>query len=182
MARKKVDKVIEHRITFGDLERREFKQSMDSYQLMSKVAAVEKAIIPLAVTAIGAGAVYVGVKAYATVNSFLQTDPLEVIEETVKGWGRAPFDWLKDKTGLDLTPDFLEETTPYAPPQEKIEGVTFYWPPDGQYYFAFTWANKFSKWKNANPDKDLPEGLTQAEAEAALQAAINIAMKSNPFL
>ena len=71
MARKKVDKVIEHRITFGDLERREFKQSMDSYQLMSKVAAVEKAFIPVAVTAIGAGAVYVGIKAYATVKSIL---------------------------------------------------------------------------------------------------------------
>ena len=182
MARKKVDKVIEHRITLGDLERREFKQSMDSYQIMSKVAAAEKAIIPIAVTAIGAGAVYIGIKAYATVNSFLQTDPLEVVEETVKGWGRAPFDWFKDKTGLDLTPEFLEETVSYTPPQEKIEGTTFYWPPDGQYYFAFQWSTKFSKWKNANPDKQFPEGLTQQEVEEALQAAIDYALKFNVFM
>ena len=173
MARKKVDKVIEHRITFGDLERREFKQSMDSYQLMSKVAAVEKAIIPVAVTAIGAGAVYVGIKAYATVNSFLETDPLDVVEETVKGWGRAPFDWIKDKTGIDLTPDFLEETISYTPPQEKIEGLTFLWPPDGQYYFAFQWSIQLSKWQNANPDKQVPDGVTLEEAQEIL--AINLA-------
>ena len=178
MARKKVDKVIEHRITFGDLERREFKQSMDSYQLMSKVAAAEKAVIPVLVTALGAGVAYIGIKAYSAVNSFLGSDPLEVVKETA----RAPFDFVNKYTGIDLTPDSLKETVSYTPPQEKIEGMTFYWPPDGQYYFAFQWSTKLSEWKNAHPDQALPEGVTQAQAEEALQAAIAQAQKYNVFL
>lgn len=39
MARRKVDKTIEHRITLGDLERREFKQSMDAYQRNMNISA-----------------------------------------------------------------------------------------------------------------------------------------------
>ena len=77
--------------------------------------------------------------------------------------------------------DFLEETVAYTPPQEKIEATTFYWPPDGQYYFAFQWTTKFSKWKNANPAQDLPEGVPQEEAEASIQAAIASYEKYNPF-
>lgn len=176
MARKKVDKTIEHRITFGDLERREFKQSMDSYQLMSKVAAAEKAVIPLAVTALIAGVGYIGIKAYSAVNSFLDNnDPLEVVKDTA----RAPFDVLRKTTGIDLTPDSLKETISYQAPQEKIEGTTFYWPPDGRYYFAFTWSGKLSQWRNANPDKQYPEGLTQAEVEEALRAALTAAQEAS---
>tara|TARA_Y100000004_G_scaffold134348_1_gene151939 strand:- start:111 stop:647 length:537 start_codon:yes stop_codon:yes gene_type:complete len=174
MARKKVDKVIEHRITFGDLERREFKQSMDSYQLMSKVAAAEKAIIPLAVTAVGAGVAYIGIKAYSAVNSFFNNDPLEVVKDTA----RVPFDWVKKYTGIDVTPDSLKETVSYEAPQEKIEGMTFLWPPDGRYYFALEWSNKLSEWKNANPDKTLPDGVTQEEVLAILQINIQQAQQA----
>lgn len=178
MARKKVDRVIEHRITFGDLERREFKQSMDSYQLMSKVAAAEKAVIPVLVTALGAGVAYIGIKAYASINSFLDSDPLEVVKETA----RAPFDFVKKTTGIDLTPDSLRETVSYAAPQEKIEGMTFLWPPDGQYYFAFGWSTKLSKWKNANPDKELPDGVTLDQAQEILQINLaNIQAMGNIF-
>jgi hypothetical protein len=71
MARKKVDKTIEHRITFGDLERREFKQSMDAYQRNMNFNAGINAgrSVMYAGAAVGIGFVaYLGVKVFAAIN------------------------------------------------------------------------------------------------------------------
>jgi len=71
MARRKVDKTIEHRITFGDLERREFKQSMDAYQRnMNLTAGINtgRAILYTGAAA-GIGVVaYLAVKLYGEIN------------------------------------------------------------------------------------------------------------------
>lgn len=71
MARKATDKVIEHRITFGDLERREFKQSMDAYQRNMNFQAGINAgrSVMYAGAAVGIGFVaYLGVKVFAAIN------------------------------------------------------------------------------------------------------------------
>tara|TARA_Y100000004_G_scaffold11851_1_gene12875 strand:+ start:954 stop:1460 length:507 start_codon:yes stop_codon:yes gene_type:complete len=70
MARRKVDKTVEHRITFGDLERREFKQSMDAYQRnMNLQAGINGGrVVMYAGVAAGIGLVgYLGVKVYASI-------------------------------------------------------------------------------------------------------------------
>ena len=81
MARKATDKVIEHRITFGDLERREFKQSMDAYQRNMNFQAGINAgrSVMYAGVAAGIGVVgYLGVKVYAAI-----MDNEDTIKETV---------------------------------------------------------------------------------------------------
>jgi hypothetical protein len=71
MARRKVDKTIEHRITFGDLERREFKQSMDAYQRNMNLKAGINAGRAVLYTGAAAGIGIVGylaVKIYSNIN------------------------------------------------------------------------------------------------------------------
>lgn len=76
MARKATDKVIEHRITFGDLERREFKQSMDAYQRNMNITAginAGRAVLYTGAAA-GIGIVgYIGIKLYASLNDDFET-------------------------------------------------------------------------------------------------------------
>lgn len=82
MARKATDKVIEHRITFGDLERREFKQSMDAYQRNMNFNAGINAgrSVMYAGAAVGIGFVaYLGVKVFAAIN-----DNQEPIKEAIQ--------------------------------------------------------------------------------------------------
>ena len=71
MARKATDKVIEHRITFGDLERREFKQSMDAYQRNMNFKAGINAGRAVLYTGAAAGigvVAYLAVKVYSSIN------------------------------------------------------------------------------------------------------------------
>ena len=157
MARKATDKVIEHRITFGDLERREFKQSMDSYQLVSKANAARAALIPVVVGGAGIGVAYLGIKAYAAINDvFSNKGALEVLKETL----RSPFDWIYDKTGIDLTPDALQETVEYDP---TVAGDgKYFWPPTNEYLFPVQWTLKATNYVNSNGQ--LPDGVTQQQA------------------
>jgi hypothetical protein len=52
MPRKSTDKVIEHRITLGDYERKEFKQTLDAYQLQKNI---NSAIDGAKIVAVGVG-------------------------------------------------------------------------------------------------------------------------------
>lgn len=104
MARRKVDKTIEHRITFGDLERREFKQSMDAYQRnMNLQAGINggRAVLYAGVAA-GIGAVgYLGVKLYAAIQENSGT-----IEESVEElWNKL------NGTKTETDPETGETTT-----------------------------------------------------------------------
>tara|TARA_R100001163_G_C5065964_1_gene204128 strand:+ start:2618 stop:3118 length:501 start_codon:yes stop_codon:yes gene_type:complete len=104
MARRKVDKTVEHRITFGDLERREFKQSMDAYQRnMNLQAGINggRAVMYAGVAA-GIGAVaYLGVKVYAAIQENSGT-----IEEYVEElWNKL------NGTKTETDPETGETTT-----------------------------------------------------------------------
>lgn len=65
MARRRVDQTIEHRITLGNYERKEFKETMDSIQLNQNVVGGAKIVASLVGVAAIGGLGYLAVKAYA---------------------------------------------------------------------------------------------------------------------
>ena len=166
MARKKVDTVQELRITLGDYERRELKQTLDGMQINSYVNTAKNAIVPIGIAGIVGVVGYLGVKAYAAAKTIWNDNPLETVEETVKEIGRTPFDWIRKATGIDLTPEFLEETIEYDP--SNPGPGKYYWPPTNQYLFPMTWVQQLSNWQQTNTEP-LPEGVTQETALEILQ-------------
>ncbi len=86
MGRKKVDKVVEHRITFGDLERRELKQTLDAYQYQQKIKNyTETGRIVLVGGAI-AGVGYLGVVTWRAINDLLEWDWWQDTKDAVGGF------------------------------------------------------------------------------------------------
>ena len=74
MSRKKTDKVIEHRITFGDLERRELKQTLDAYQRQQKIKNFSETgrIVLVGGAVVGVG--YLGIITWRAINELLEWD------------------------------------------------------------------------------------------------------------
>lgn len=165
MARKKTDKVVEHRITFGDYERKELKQTLDGMQINSYVNTAKNAIVPIAIGSIIGFVGYLGVKAYAAAKTIWNDNPLQTVTDTVKDTARKPFDFVAEYTGIDLTPDVLQETVEYDP---STPGPgKYYWPPTGNYEYAVRFVALLSEWQQTNGNV-LPDGVTEEEVLQAL--------------
>lgn len=104
MSRKKTDQAIEHRITLGDLERREMRDLLRVAKrrenINSTISGVKAAGL-LSVAALGVGVGYLGVKAYAGVKDGIG-DVLENIENTVKN---GPVNAWNFMAGSETKPD-----------------------------------------------------------------------------
>ena len=96
MPRKAPNEVVEHRITFGEFERRELKETLDTLDKQRKTNTQIKAGTTLAVAGIGAGTVWIGYQVFKQVNGIVDA----VVESPAGNTVGGLFDTFLYKSGM----------------------------------------------------------------------------------